>query len=407
MVRSIRTPFLFSLSTLLAVGAPLGAPLHAQGTTVIVRRPPRAASADENELRRLERRADSLAYLYNESDDLSAARRRAIGDELDRTVAQIEQLTRRMAEAESRAMGVRMRVAPMVDERDAAAMSSALSQGRVSQVALPRGWMGVNISGTARESRFDNGELIIHYLTYPVILSVDPSSGAAKAGLRGGDTLVAFDGQDVRDRDISLTKLVRPNARVLVRIRRDGRTREVPVTIADVPSRIRLRSEANLELRSRGGGSSSSSGGGMAEIVAFPRLTTPPMPMTPRIAPVSGAGSAPLPPGAVPNPATIYSFGLTGVAGAQLVPLTEGLARTVGVERGVLVTYAAVGSPAYSSGLRDGDVIVRVSGEPVRTVAEVREQVQIAVDNGESAVELDVVRDKQKRRLTLSWSRDR
>jgi hypothetical protein len=40
----------------------------------------------------------------------------------------------------------------------------------------------------------------------------------------------------------------------------------------------------------------------------------------------------------------------------------------------------------------------------VRTVAELREQVQAAVDNGESRVELDFVRERRARKLTLRWN---
>jgi len=101
----------------------------------------------------------------------------------------------------------------------------------------------------------------------------------------------------------------------------------------------------------------------------------------------------------------IIGYGLNTVAGAQLVPLTQGLARTVGMSRGVLVTLAALGSPAYGSGLRDGDVIVRVAGEAVSTVAAVRERVQAAVANSDSEVKLEVMRDKKPRKVILRWDR--
>jgi len=263
MVCSIRTSLLCSVTAVLAAGAPL----PAQRTeTVVVRRAPRADAADttERQLRRLERRADSLSFVYNEDEALSAAQRRAVGDLLDRTVSQIEVLARRMAEADSRLMRVQVQVAPMMDEQNATAMSSALRQAHASQRAMPRGWLGIVVSGTALEPRIDNGELIIRYLTHPEIVSVDPSSPAEKAGLAPSDTLVAYDGRDVRDRDISLTRLLRPNARVMVRIRREGRTRDVPVTIADVPSRIRLLTEMNLELRPPG------AGGGRLPSTPFP-----------------------------------------------------------------------------------------------------------------------------------------
>jgi S1-C subfamily serine protease len=74
------------------------------------------------------------------------------------------------------------------------------------------------------------------------------------------------------------------------------------------------------------------------------------------------------------------------------------------VRRGVLVTLAAVGSPAYRSGLRDGDIIVRVAGEPVQTAAAVRERVQAAVDNGNNGVELELLRDKRPIKVTLRWN---
>ena len=408
MVRSIRTPLILAVAALL----PAGATLHAQRAEAgAVRRTPRAEPADSNErqLRRLERAADSLAQLYNDVDDLSVARRRAIGDELDRTVAQIEALTRRMSAMDSRLLRVRVQVAPMVDERNATAMSSALRHAHESQLAMPRGWLGIVVSGTAREPRIDNGELIIRYLTHPEIVSVEPSSPAEKAGLAPSDTLVAYDGRDVRDRDISLTRLLRPNSRVLVRIRRDGRTRDVPVTIADVPSRIRLRSEANLESRALG------VAGGLLEAMVFPRAPVPSHAMAPRaslppmgaMAPMEPMPPMPPMPSLAPTPAMIFSYGFNSVAGATLAALTDGLARTVGVQRGVLVTSAAVGSLAYGSGLRDGDVIVRVAGEPVRTVAELRERVQMAVDDGESAVELDCVREKKARRVVLRWNSGR
>jgi C-terminal processing protease CtpA/Prc len=402
MARSIRTPLLCSLTAAaVASAAPVGAPLHAQRPEAgVVRRTPGAEPADSNEreLRRLERRADSLTQVYNESEELSVAQRRAIGAQLDRTVAQIELLARRMAELDSRMMSVRVQVAPMMDERNATAMSNALRQAQASQLAMPRGWLGIVVSGTAREPRIDNGELIIRYLTHPVIVSVEPSSPAERAGLVPTDTLVAYDGRDVRDRDISLTRLLRPNSRVLVRVRRDGKTKDVPVTIADVPSRIRIRTEANLELRRELPG---------REAMAFPRGPVPRMAPMPPMAPMPAMTAMPSTPAAAPpapTPAMIVGYGMSSVAGAQLTALTDGLARAVGVRRGVLVTSSTPGSPAYDSGLRDGDVIVRVGGEPVSTVAALREQVRIAAENAESSVVLDCVRDRKARRFVLRWS---
>jgi hypothetical protein len=411
MVCSIRTPLLISFTAVFATGAPVHAVL-AQRAENGARRTTRPESPESNErqLRRLGHRADSLAQLYNDGEELTAVQRRALGEELDRTVAQIDVLTRHMAESDPRAVQVRVQVAPMMDERNAMAMSNALRQTRPSQLVLPRGWLGIVVSGTAREPRIDNGELIVHYLTHPEIVSVEPSSPAEKAGIVPADTLVAYDGHDVRDHDISLTRLIRPNARVLVRIRRDGKTKDVPVKIDDVPSRIRLRSETSFEVRTPRGLAVAPNApdfprGPVPASALAPRgLTVPPMAsLAPRPA-MPSMPPMPVLPAQPPTPAMIIGYGLNSVAGAQLAALTDGLARTVGMRRGVLVTYAAVGSPAYGSGLRDGDVIVRVGGDPVSTVAQVREHVQLAVDNGESSVELDCVRDKKPHRVTLRWN---
>ena len=400
MVRSLRTRIFFSFSAVLASGAPAG--LLAQRTEIVTRHAPRAEGGDQSaQLRRLGRQADSLAQLYNDNEELTAVQRRAVGEALDRTVGQIEELMQRVADTDSRLMRVRVQVAPMIDERNATAMSNALRQAEASSFPAPRGWIGWVLSGTAREPRIDNGELIVHYLTLPKILSIEPQSPAEQAGLTPGDTLVSLQGRSVRDQDISLTKLLRPNARVLVRIRRDGRMKDVPVTIADVPSRIRLRTESTYEMAAP------------RAMVAtrepdFPRTPMPPMPaLAPRAA-APMPSMPPMPATAVvppqaPTPAVIFSYGFNSVAGAQFAALTDGLARSIGVRRGVLVINAGVGSPAYLSGLRDGDVVVRAGGALVRTVAELREQVQAAVDNGEGRVELDCVRERKPRKVTLRW----
>jgi S1-C subfamily serine protease len=107
---------------------------------------------------------------------------------------------------------------------------------------------------------------------------------------------------------------------------------------------------------------------------------------------------------AAPMPRVLFGFGsVSGVAGAQLVPVTEGLGRTLGVRNGVLVTNAPAGSPAYQSGLRDGDVITRASGALIRDVADLRERVAAAANNGEHLVTVEFVRGKRARKGSLRW----
>jgi S1-C subfamily serine protease len=396
MVSMIRTPLLFSVTLVLA-----GVSLPAQQREIIIRRSPRAEGSDstDRQLRRLERMADSLARLFND-EDRSLAERRGIGDSLDRTVRQIQELARRAAEADGspRLRGMLM-TAP--NDRASTMMGRAYVQAGSLRGAMPRGWLGIVVSGTALEPRIENGELLIRYLTHPEIVSVEPSSPAERAGITPSDTLMAYDGRDVRDNEISITRLLRPNARVLVRIRRNGRTREVPVTIADVPSRITLRAEMNADMMAP------RAEGGLADAGTFPRMTPPP----PRYGPpaMRVPAMAPVPPttplpAQAPTPAIIFGYGYNSVAGAQLAVVTEGLARAIGVRQGLLITQAPPGSLAYQAGLREGDVIVKVEGTPIRTVADLRERVQTASENGDSAVELEYLREKRTRKAVLRWN---
>lgn len=398
MVRLLRPSLLVSVSVVLVASA---APLVAQRVEVNTRRAPRADSgmgnATERQLRELERRADSLTHVYNDADELSVAERRRVGDVLDRAVEQIEQLSMRLAEMDVGALvgggRVRVQIAPMAGDEARAFMNRALTESRG---VMPRGWLGIVVSGAAREPRVENGELIIRYLTHPAIISVEPSSPAERAGLTPSDTLIAYNGRDVRNADISITRLLRPNQRVMVRIRRDGHTRDVPVTIADVPSRIMLRREMNVDM------APPRVAGGLPKGVVFPRTPMPPRPPSAmsRARPMPAMPALPAP---APMPAIVYGFGDNGVAGAQLVAITEGLGRTLGVRRGVLVANAPVGSPAYESGLRDGDVLVKAAGQLVRTVGELRERVAMSADNGEHALVLELVRAKRVRSATLRW----
>lgn len=392
MQRALRPSLIASLGVALMAGA---LPLAAQRTNVTVRGGARTESASERQLRALARRADSLAYLYNESDELTVAERRRVGEILDRTVEQIEALSARLAfnDGDDATLDAfRVHLAPTMGPSQSL-MRKALEE---SHAVRPRGWVGIDIVGPAREPRIENGDLIIRYLAHPAIVSVEPNSPAERAGLVPSDTLIAYDGYDLRDNDVPITRLIKPNKRLIVRVRRDGRTIDVPVRVADVPSRIRLRRDLSVEVAPPPPTSLPS--------VAFPRVPAAPRAPMPASAPTTAF--APAAPAAVPAapPRVMFGFsGVPGVAGAQLVAITEGLGRAFGVRSGVLVTYAPVSSPAYQSGLRDGDVITRAGGQLVRTVADLRAQVAAAADNGEHSLALVLVRAKKTRAGKLSW----
>ncbi len=72
------------------------------------------------------------------------------------------------------------------------------------------------------------------------------------------------------------------------------------------------------------------------------------------------------------SPMNYIIAGQSFVAGAQLQTLNADLAGYFYVEEGVLVTEVLEDTPASTAGLRSGDVIVRVGGEPVTSVDDLR-----------------------------------
>jgi len=94
------------------------------------------------------------------------------------------------------------------------------------------------------------------------------------------------------------------------------------------------------------------------------------------------------------------SFG-DGLLGAQAAVVDAELGESFGVDAGVLLTHVAESSPARTSGLRSGDVIVKANGEDVTSIPQLRRIIAGAGDD--RRVELRVVRQKKPTNLTLRW----
>ena len=88
------------------------------------------------------------------------------------------------------------------------------------------------------------------------------------------------------------------------------------------------------------------------------------------------------------------------IAGATIVRTNADLRETFGVKSGVLVLDVARGSPAYSSGLKGGDVIVSAG----RIAVESPLSMQRAIETAEGAeLPLRIIRKKKEQSLTLRW----
>lgn len=389
------TPFLVTVGLALVASA---SPLAAQKSETSARGAARASTSDSAamRLRSLERSIDSLVHSFQD-EDLNPEQRFRLRREIDDRFAEFMAL-RMAVSPRPKESNVFIRRAPDFGFESRFGNEATTILPRLAQAQMVPGWIGIVVSGAPTQIRVENNEMYLRYLIYPEIASVDPSSPAQRAGLSPGDTLMAYNGRDVRREEISMTRLLVPKSTVKVRVRREGKVKELPVVVAEAPPRIKRRREDEMRDAS-------------TPMIAMP--SAPMIPGTPSVAPAAPPvrGYVPMPPpartmrsvvDATPLP-PVFSITLSGVAGAQVVTVTETMKRNLGLPAGVLVTTVPVGSPAGESGLQEGDVILRVRDQSVTLVQELRDAVARAAEDGERSVPLDVRRGKERRNITLRW----
>jgi S1-C subfamily serine protease len=272
--------------------------------------------------------------------------------------------------------------------------SAPLPPLRVIRDARPRGYIGI-ITEQPRLRMLNGTALSIRYLDYPPIVSVDPNSPAERAGIGEGDVLLAFNGEDVRDRFINMTRLLEPQHRISITVRRNGEPMDFSVLVARAPATQVERWTEIPTLLSAGTPDDKS-----ARAVDPLRFLVKPL-----ARPEADEGGVSLPAGSPIDTKPLFVFraldGANVVAGAQVLEVrNEDLARALGGPGGILVLDVAPG-PALSSGLRGGDVILAAAGQPVRSIRDLRQRIAERTDQG--AIALEIRRAKRVQQLTLRW----
>lgn len=414
--------FRFFLAVTL-VGAPVVA-LHAQSDETRSARRDRSAQIEA----KIERLRREIETLERRRVDAEMLRSQAATDSAVREIEpQLERAARKLAEVQSSL--VRQSLEQQLRGVDAAAQAEWRAQAEAARTMAyaqqwptpvtpgtgarqgrqPSGWVGISFSGPSRTWYGKQGLVIYHY-DYPVVVSVEPGSPAERAGLEAGDTVLAYDGADIRRRQIPLGQQLRPGRRLVVRVRRDGVSRDIPVAIERRPSSFAptyavvapvapttptptIAPERGPRIRrSRDG----------VELPDVERVVVVPQtPDLPALAPRADV-APPTPPAAAvaPPPTTVFFNTTWAVAGAEVARMTSGLRDVFGVNGGVLVLNVAAGSPAAGSGLRSGDVILRVNDEPVNTPMALQRAVQECQTR---SARVELVRKKRNERLTLRW----
>lgn len=195
------------------------------------------------------------------------------------------------------------------------------------------------------------------------VLSVEPESAAAEAGVEDGDVITAFDGESVRSAS-QLARLVRetPASRaVQIEVTRDGAARTLTATLGEGGNRIHRRFH-------------------LADEHAFVH---------------EGSDLEIEMPGGLPHGAGPHVFGWHGDIGRdftldwfsarprlgiRFIEIGDQLAGYFGLaaDEGVLVAGVEEDSPAAKAGIQAGDVVLDFGGKAVRDGGDLRSAVREA-----------------------------
>jgi serine protease Do len=215
------------------------------------------------------------------------------------------------------------------------------------------GWLGVEIGEVTAEKAKD---LKLSAVRGVVVMDVEPGNPAAKAGLKDNDVITQYDGQTVEG-TVQFRRLVRetPAGRtVTLEISRNGATQNVPVDLGDRSAFFEKKMKGKMR--------------DFDNALAF----------------------------SMPNPD--FSFAM---------PVTEGRSPLLGISAedvsgqlgtyfeapdgtGILVREVRPGMAAEKAGLKAGDVVIKVNGKQVRTLADLRTQLRDKTD--QKSVNLGILR---------------
>ena len=324
------------------------------------------------------------------------------------------------------------------EQIDQAAQRSQMLRTQLASLcdrsSKPEGYMGITFSATMSADAGRSGGEVFRFAENPTVETVEPGSPAERAGVAKGDEIILIDGQSVVGRDIAFNQLLRPGTRLPLRVRRDGDTRDVVLVIKQRPPSLDNGCPfLDARIMAAFGDPISIGRWPLSGAIVRGAPLPPPVPTArrPRVAPratepttqvvvgangaVTIAPAAPLVPSVAmpapnavettpPDQRNVFVFSRMSapmvIAGATIVRTNADLRETFGVKSGVLVLDVARGSPAYSSGLKGGDVIVSVGRVAVTSPLSIQRAIETA-DGTE--LPLRIIRKKKEQPLTLRW----
>lgn len=368
-----------------------------------------AAAHQQTRMRaRTQQPPDSVVELSKALEQMTQSQRMLVM-EIERANQQL-----RRASSETDRASVRSQLAGLYDRMERTLGEVEMLQSHLLAMCAsqprPDGWLGVNLKEDVDVSTSPTSASYA-FRRYPIIVSVEPDSPADKAGIVSGDEIVTLGEHDMVSGVVDIASLLKPGARLPVRIRRDGAIKSITVLVEPRPEGFMsacpwidltigapvLAMQPKLRIfRTKPNGFGYVFVDSGVPVAALPRSQT----RVDVIAPGARASATPELP---PTPyAPVRIAGAIGgnqlVAGAVLIPLTADAREGLGIQEGILVIDVLRGSPAREAGIRAGDVIVAVKGRKVTSIP----QLKLLLDSmRDGAWELKVTRRNQKPRIVL------
>lgn len=205
------------------------------------------------------------------------------------------------------------------------------------------GWLGIEIGEVTADKAKD---LRLGSLRGVVVSGVEPDSPAAKAGVKANDVIVQYDGQTVEG-TVQFRRLVHetpPGRTVTLGISRNGTAQNISVELGDRSAFF----EKKMEGKMRDFGNAYAFRMPNFDVKTGPEFFAPLADMR------------------------------TPMLGVSAEDLSGQFGEYFGApdNAGVLIREVHEGTPAAKAGLKAGDVIVKVDGKPIRTLADLREQLR-------------------------------
>jgi serine protease Do len=251
------------------------------------------------------------------------------------------------------------------------------------------GYLGVEATEVTKENF---GTFGLRDVRGVAIERVVDGSPAEAAGLRAGDVIVKFNGEDVT----SVRKLTRliadvaPDHQVKLTVFRSGSDRELTATLAKRPVPRFDDGAFSMAIPGQGGRLQVPRGTLIPNPPDSP-LAMPPLTGMPRIEGFPPAG-------AQGDFLTFRSFGGRQI-GISITPLTKQLSDHFGVTSGVMINNVRENSPAAKAGLKAGDIIVEVDGKELKGDMDL---VRAIAEKRAGDVQLTIVRDRNRQTLNVT-----